>query len=111
MTSWERDWVMDVGAAYGSWELAESPSYDLRALKAEYDSTFRKGGRGMTSWVVSMVIPIRFEVVVQAKDQNAAIAEARKVSRDKNYNYFTSECVWWDNQESEVEDLYEIGGE
>lgn len=62
----------------------------------------------MTRWVVSMVIPIRFDVVVQAKDRNAAIAEARKVARDKNYNYLTSECIWWDNQESEVEDLHEI---
>ena len=43
----ERDWVMDVGAAHGSWELAESPSYDLRALKAEYDSTFRKAASQM----------------------------------------------------------------
>lgn len=38
----DRDWVMDVSAAHGSWERKESPSYDLDALKAEYDSRFRK---------------------------------------------------------------------
>jgi hypothetical protein len=36
------DWVLDVGAAHGSWEETESASYDLKALKAEYDAAFRK---------------------------------------------------------------------
>ncbi len=40
----DRDWVMKAGVAHGRWEHMDSPSYDIHALREEYDSTFRTEG-------------------------------------------------------------------